>query len=86
MEHRILLNVAFSRLTTKCIVKVYKIMPRSCNSYGYLNAGFSAEVKKNCKGETVIVGKPTIVYGGINSALVCIVDILIKLKEIISKF
>ena len=48
--------------------KTFKIMPRSSNAHAYVNAGFMAtvDVEKNYG----IVGKPTIVYGGISSSLI----------------
>lgn len=72
MEHKILLNVVFSPLSNDIVVKTYKIMPRACNAYAYLNAGFSAKIGKNAKDDVVIEGRPTIVYGGISPELVII--------------
>ena len=48
--------------------KTFKIMPRSSNAHAYVNAGFSAtvDVEKNYG----IVGKPTIVYGGLSASLI----------------
>ena len=47
--------------------KTFKIMPRSSNAHAYVNAGFLAtvDVEKNYG----IVGKPSIVYGGISASL-----------------
>ena len=39
-------------------------MPRSSNAHAYVNAGFKAEVDVDSNFK--IVGKPTIVFGGIN--------------------
>ena len=43
-------------------------MPRSSNAHAYVNAGFLAtvDVEKNYG----IVGKPTIVYGGLSASLI----------------
>jgi len=49
-------------------IKTFKIMPRSSNAHAYVNAGFLAlvDVDNNYK----IEGKPTIVFGGVNSLFI----------------
>lgn len=68
MNGRIIVSVEFPSLSTDHIIKTFKIMPRSCNAHAYINAGFCAKVSRQ---DTVsIVGKPTIIFGGIRSSLV----------------
>ena len=49
-------------------IRTFKIMPRSTNAHAYVNAGFLAlvDVDNNYK----IEGKPTVVFGGINSTFI----------------
>ena len=49
-------------------IRTFKIMPRSSNAHAYVNAGFLAlvDVDNNYK----IEGKPTVVFGGINSTFI----------------
>ena len=46
----------------------YKIMPRSSNAHAYVNAGFKALVDLN--DNLKVVGKPKLVFGGINARFV----------------
>ena len=47
------------------MIRTFKIMPRSTNAHAYINAGFLALVDK--EDNFKIQGKPTIVFGGVNS-------------------
>jgi xanthine dehydrogenase/oxidase len=68
MDGQIVLNVTLPPLSTDHIVKTFKIMPRSCNAHAYINAGLCAKISRQ---DTIrLVGKPTIIYGGIRSSLV----------------
>jgi xanthine dehydrogenase/oxidase len=68
MNGQIILNVTLPPLSTNHIIKTFKIMPRSGNAHAYINAGFCAEISRE---NTIrIVGKPTIIFGGIRSSLV----------------
>ena len=49
-------------------IRTFKIMPRSSNAHGYVNAGFLALV--DAENDFKIEGKPTIVFGGINSTFI----------------
>ena len=49
-------------------IRTFKIMPRSSNAHGYVNAGFLALV--DAENNFKIEGKPTIVFGGINSTFI----------------
>ena len=50
---------------SKTFVRTFKIMPRSSNAHAYVNAGFMAEV--DVENSYKIIGKPTLVFGGISS-------------------
>ena len=47
---------------------ILQIMPRAQNAHAYVNAGFLFRMKVNDGGK--VLGKPTIVYGGINPQFV----------------
>ena len=47
------------------MIRTFKIMPRSTNAHAYINAGFLTFVDK--EDNFKIQGKPTIVFGGVNS-------------------
>ena len=49
---------------SRTFIRTFKVMPRSSNAHAYVNAGFKAEVDVDSNFK--IVGKPTIVFGGIN--------------------
>lgn len=68
MRGKLVLNITFPPLSEDYVVRTFKIMPRSCNAHAYINAGFCAKIKRT---DTVeIVGKPTIIYGGVRPSLV----------------
>ncbi len=71
MNGKVLLLIKFIPLSTDHVVKSFKIMPRSCNAHAYINAGFCAKISR--EDVVQIIGKPTIIYGGIRSSLVIIV-------------
>ena len=48
--------------------KSYKVMPRSSNAHAYVNAGFKALI--NTEDNFKIIGKPRLVFGGINETFV----------------
>ena len=68
MNGKVILVVKFPPLSTDHVIRTFKIMPRSCNAHAYINAGFCARIKRD--DIIQIIGKPTIVYGGIRSSLV----------------
>ena len=49
----------------RTFIRTFKIMPRSSNAHAYVNAGFLAEV--DVDNSFKIIGKPTVVFGGISS-------------------
>ena len=49
----------------KTFIRTFKIMPRSSNAHAYVNAGFLADV--NVENNFQVVGKPTVIFGGISS-------------------
>ncbi|XP_046441655.1 indole-3-acetaldehyde oxidase-like isoform X1 [Daphnia pulex] len=72
MNGQIILNVTLPPLSTDHIIKTFKIMPRSCNAHAYINAGFCAKISRQ---ENIrIVGKPTIIFGGIRSSLIHVTE------------
>ena len=56
---------AVSTKTSKTFIRTFKIMPRSSNAHAYVNAGFMANV--DVENNFQVVGKPTIIFGGISS-------------------
>jgi hypothetical protein len=68
MNGQIILNVTLPPLSTDHFIKTFKIMPRSCNAHAYINAGFCAKISR--QENICIVGKPTIIFGGIRTSLV----------------
>ncbi|XP_075226440.1 uncharacterized protein LOC142327353 isoform X2 [Lycorma delicatula] len=68
MSKKLISKVILPPLPPTAYLKTYKIMPRSQNAPGILNAGFLFQIDKtnNCK----IISKPSIVFGGIHSKLV----------------
>lgn len=68
MKGRFILSVELPPLSKDHIIKTFKIMPRSCNAHAYINAGFCAKILR--QDSIRIVGKPTIIFGGIRSSLV----------------
>ena len=55
-------------------------MPRAQNAHAYVNAGFLFRMKVNDGGK--VLGKPTIVYGGINPQFVSIIMMIIRMMII----
>ena len=49
----------------KTFIRTFKIMPRSSNAHAYVNAGFLANI--NVENNFQVVGKPTVIFGGISS-------------------
>lgn len=68
MKGRVILSVELPPLSKDHIIKTFKIMPRSCNAHAYINAGFCAKILR--QDSIRIVGKPTIIFGGIRSSLI----------------
>ena len=52
---------------SKTFIRTFKVMPRSTNAHAYVNAGFMAEV--DVANNFKLIGKPTLVFGGISSTL-----------------
>ena len=62
------LNGGLKAGNAKTFIRTFKIMPRSSNAHAYVNAGFLAEVDQD--NNFLIIGKPTLVFGGISSTFI----------------
>ena len=71
MQGQIIASIILPPLSTDYVIKTYKIMPRFANAHAYINAGFCAKIQDNR-----IIGKPTIIFGGIRPSLViCVITL-----------
>lgn len=72
MQNCIVFSVTLPPLSKNHFVKTFKIMPRYANTYGYLIAGFCAQI--SYADMATIVDKPRIVYGGVSPDFVRLLD------------
>jgi hypothetical protein len=56
-------------------------MPRAQNAHAYVNAGFLFKMKVSDGGK--VLGKPTIVYGGINPQFVSMVMMMMMIMMVV---
>ncbi|KAJ2951445.1 hypothetical protein O0L34_g13598 [Tuta absoluta] len=66
MKGKIMVNVMLPPLSKCCLVKTYKIMPRSQNAHAVVNAGFLFKFKQN----STLLDKATIVFGSISPTFI----------------
>ncbi|KAM3955308.1 aldehyde oxidase 2 [Aphomia sociella] len=66
MKKHVIINILLPPLPLCCILKTYKIMPRSQNAHAVVNAGFLFKFKIG----TTILEKATIVYGSISPTFI----------------
>ncbi|XP_066997187.2 xanthine dehydrogenase [Anabrus simplex] len=64
MKHKIIKSVTLPPLDSSHHLRTYKIMPRAQNAHAYVNAGFLFKLDPKMEGE--IIGRPNILFGGIN--------------------
>ncbi|XP_041363518.1 xanthine dehydrogenase-like [Gigantopelta aegis] len=66
MTGKVITGLELFQLTNKHKLRLFKIMPRSQNSYAYLNAGFLINIDA---WKLQVLGKPSIVFGGISESM-----------------
>ncbi|XP_047097129.1 indole-3-acetaldehyde oxidase-like [Schistocerca piceifrons] len=64
MNQKVIKNIKLPSYDSSYYFRSYKIMPRAQNAHAYVNAGFLVQLDRTKAGH--IVGKPRIVFGGIN--------------------
>jgi len=68
MRGRVVMALRLPALSTDHVIRTFKIMPRFSNAHAYINAGFCARIDRMDANR--IVGKPTVLFGGINAHFV----------------